>query len=161
MRPEIPFGIESKHLYLLVIWSAIQHIRHMLACMTANIYPDNEPSRGRRISSRLRLNIPARLVLVSGNFDCLLNDISVRGARVSLAEPPRSSNSALLQFRQLEIFCDVVWSHADQSGLRFADALSTEILIELRGIADNFSAQDRFEKARRIQDWVSGRIRIL
>ncbi len=133
----------------------------MLAGMTANIYPDNVPSRGRRVSSRLRLNIPARLVLVSGNFDCLLNDISVRGARVSLAEPPRSSNSAFLQFRQLELFCDVVWTHAGQSGLRFSDPLPTEILIELRGIADNFSVQDRVEKARRTQDWVLGRTRVL
>lgn len=119
------------------------------------------PSSGRRINARLRLGIPARLILISGNCECLLNDISASGARISLAELPRCGSSALLRFLEFEVFCEVKWARRNQCGLLFAERLSGDNLVELRGIADSYGDYDRAAQARRTHDWVMGRTRVL
>ena len=118
-------------------------------------------SPGRRSNARLRLGIPGRLILTSGNRECLLNDISASGGRVTVAELPRSGGSAFLRFLEFEIFCEVKWVRGNQCGLRFADRLSREDLVRLRVFADNFVEHDRAVQARQTHDWVLGRTRIL
>lgn len=129
--------------------------------MTLIALPRIAPSRGRRSYARLRLGIPARLILISGNCECLLKDISARGARISLAELPRCGSSALLRIGQFEVFSEVKWVRNGHCGLLLADPLSDENLRELRGIADSYPDYDRAAQARRTHDWVMGNNRLL
>lgn len=119
------------------------------------------PSRGRRSNARLRLGIPARLILISGNCECLLKDISARGARICLAELPRRGSSALLRIGQFEVFSEVKWVRDGHCGLLLADPLSDENLLELRGIANSYPDYDRAAQVCRTHDWVMGNNRLL
>ena len=116
---------------------------------------------GRRSNARLRLGIPGRLILTSGNRECLLNDLSASGARITAAELPRCGGSAFLRFLEFEVFCEVKWVRGSQCGLLFADRLPREVLVRLREFSDSFVAHDRAALARKTHDWVMGRTRIL
>lgn len=116
---------------------------------------------GRRSNARLRLGIPGRLILTSGSRECLLNDISASGARVTVAEQPRSGGSAFLRFLEFEIFCEVKWVRGSQCGLLFADRIPRKDLVRLREFSDSFVEHDRAARARQTHDWVMGRTRIL
>ena len=129
--------------------------------VNAIAFPGATPNRGRRTNSRLRLGIPARLVLISGHSECLINDISACGARISVTELPRSGSSVILRFLRFEVFCEVTWARSGHCGLSFADRLSAESLAELRGLADSYADYGRAALARNTHDWVMGRTRIL
>ena len=116
---------------------------------------------GHRSNARLRLGIPGRLILTSGNRACLLNDLSVSGARITVAELPRCGGSAFLRFLEFEVFCEVKWVRGSQCGLLFADRLPREDLVRLREFSDSFVAHDRAARAQQTHDWVMGRTRIL
>lgn len=101
------------------------------------------------------------MILTTGSRECLLNDISASGARITLTELPHCAGSAFLRFWDFEVFCAVQWVHANQCGLLFADRLPRDVLFRLRDFADNYVEIDRAARSQRTQDWVMGRTRIL
>lgn len=74
---------------------------------------------------------------------------------------PRGGSSAILRFLRFEVFCEVKWARSGYCGLSFADRLSAESLVELRGLADSYTDYDRAAQARQTHDWVMGLTRIL
>jgi len=116
---------------------------------------------GRRADARLRLQLPAELVTLDGPTKCRLENLSSRGARITLGMPLRIGSCGFLRCAGIEMFGTVVWFDADHCGLRFDGALSRETLFTIRRMAETFAAEERKRNSAAIHDWVAGRSRIV
>lgn len=56
------------------------------------------PAAGKRHFNRLRLGVPAALVLPHGTVDCLIDDISCTGARLRIDRTLASDQAVVLSF---------------------------------------------------------------
>lgn len=111
---------------------------------------------GRRKTSRLRLGIPAVLLLLDGTFRCRLIDLSCSGARIGLDQHLRIGAEAVLQCPGFEVFGMVVWSDAEQVGMHFDEELPASRLLTLRDYKDNSRERSLAELRRSVHDWVNG-----
>ena len=117
---------------------------------------------GRRTDARLRLAVPATLVLVDGTFKSTLENVSRTGARVLLAGGDvRIEQSGFLRCRGLELFCTVVWSRGARCGVQFDELLGEEQLLDLRWYGDNIRSLVESEDRSRVRAWVGGQSRVL
>ena len=119
----------------------------------------NQPNtpKGRRAEARVRLGIPATLILLDGHHRCRLDDLSCTGARVSLARAPSPGASGVLVVDGVEAFGMVVWSSADRCGFSFEDRVPTDNVVRLRHFADNFAENERKVLERNAREFVQGR----
>lgn len=90
----------------------------------------------RRAAVRSRVDCPVQLRMPSGDRMGRLIDISERGARLQLENPPREGASAMLQWGSQEVFCEVAWANEGACGVFFERPLLPEILIETTGAGD-------------------------
>ena len=111
---------------------------------------------GRRGGSRLRLSMLARLDLVSGQRRCLTADISVSGARIVIASPPKPGEFGVLKLDDIEAFGVVVWSSEDCIGFRFDDNVSEQQLFGLRMSGDCNLDREQREAREYARKWVEG-----
>ena len=84
----------------------------------------------RRASVRSRVDCAAQLRMPGGDRMGRLIDISDKGARLRLADPPRVGASALLQWGSHEFFCEVAWANECTCGVFFEKPLRREVLVE-------------------------------
>lgn len=117
---------------------------------------------GRRADARVRLHLPARLILLTGTQHCILEDISVTGAAIIPEEglPPVGA-SAILQCEHVEAFGQIRWARYGRSGVMFEEKLPLSLVISLRHYADNFEATERERQKDRARAWVQGKSRII
>ena len=66
-------------------------------------------------------------------------DISERGARIQLDNPPGAGASVLLEWLCYDTLCKVAWSTDDTCGLLFDKPLSMARVIELEQYREEFS----------------------
>jgi hypothetical protein len=92
----------------------------------------------RRSAVRTPVECPARLQTPSCDWSARLADISQRGARLRLSNPPRAGVSALLKWSVNEVFCVVAWANKDACGVSFERPIAREIVLET--IGENFEA---------------------
>lgn len=118
-----------------------------------------EPSPHRRSDARLRVCIPAKLILLDGTFDCALEDISQGGARVICDAPLAKGHSGVLICQRLEAFFDVAWQDGKQYGLQFEAPAGVGVIRSIRWYNDHFREQAEAEIRRMVRQWVSGEIR--
>jgi hypothetical protein len=119
--------------------------------------PHDSPGRiGRRANPRVRLGIPARLLLLGSNARCLLDNLSRSGARLTLDNPPRPSESAVLQCEGLEAFCTVVRVEGRVCAVRFMPALDERNVCGMRSVADHYAEHMREAIEGRARDWITG-----
>lgn len=116
---------------------------------------------GRRGVARLRLGVPARLLLLSGTYSCALVDLSRSGARVSLSEPPRLGVEAVLQAAGFEAFGAVVWAANGEAGMHFDQPLGEADLLRMRDFSDAFPERNAQQMRQSVQEWVNGTTRFL
>lgn len=111
---------------------------------------------GRRDAARLRLYLPARLILMDGAVPCILEDISLTGAKIVLPVARTIGQSGFLQCPPLDVFFDRVWADGARLGVAFEEPVPAETLQELRILHDNHSSLVKQELRRTARDWVHG-----
>ena len=115
---------------------------------------------GRRGAARLRLAIPARVVLICATESCVLLDLSCTGARIGLAEPLATGTPLYLKVAQLEVFAEVLRCHRGAAGgvngLRFDEPLSGAEVLAVRTHADTYLGRERAALREQVRRWVSG-----
>jgi len=107
--------------------------------------------QGKRSYTRLRLGIPAGLILTHEVRSCLIDNVSCSGAQVRTEIPLRPGSQVMLKLPRHDALCIVTWTRGIQCGLRFDRMLSTSTMERLRWIANNPVAHQR-------QQWSSARI---
>ena len=80
--------------------------------------PAVEPT-DRRSSVRWRVNCPVQLQLARGQRIGCLCDLSERGARVQMDNPPKPGTTATLEWMCFDEKCTVIWATETLCGLMF------------------------------------------
>ncbi|WP_416172381.1 PilZ domain-containing protein [Allopontixanthobacter sp.] len=87
---------------------------------------------GRRGTARLRVSIPARLILRGGSCACALESISQTGARVVCKTAVDIGATGVLQCMELDILCSVVRVEGGYIGLQFDEDVDAQALQKIR-----------------------------
>lgn len=112
---------------------------------------------GRRANARVRLHIPARLILLSGVQHCILEDLSVTGAAVIPQESLAPAGcSAILQCEGIEAFGNIQWARYGRCGVMFDEQLPLASVIALRRVADAYEDNERERFRESARTWVQG-----
>lgn len=118
--------------------------------------PDLAGMLGRRRSERLTVCLPGKLMLLDGEFDCALEDISQTGARIISNAPLAMGRRGILSCSPLEAVFAVVWTRGHYAGLEFEEEepLGTIRLVRWHNDRD----RQRHDAALRdmVQKWGSG-----
>ena len=111
----------------------------------------------RRAEARVRLHIPARLILLTGVQQCMLEDLSVTGAALIPQDAlPQVGVSGILQCENLEAFGTIQWSRYGRCGVMFDERLPLANVIALRHFADAYEQNERANFRERARVWVQG-----
>jgi len=94
----------------------------------------------RRTTARTPVDRPARLQTAGGDWSVRLADISLGGARLELANPPRTGAQALLKWNAQEVMCKIAWSRSGVCGVTFDKPISHELLAETTGMSELVAA---------------------
>lgn len=111
-------------------------------------HPEFSLRRGHRRFNRLRLGVPAALVLRQGIRSCLIDDISTTGARLRIERPLGVDQTVQLSFHELQIFARVMWARGRECGLAFDTPLDPEDMQGMRWITQNRAHYERIRGAR-------------
>ncbi|CAH0495860.1 PilZ domain-containing protein [Novosphingobium sp. CECT 9465] len=114
----------------------------------------------RRGEARVRLHVPARLILLTGVQHCMLEDLSVTGAALIPKDAlPVEGTAGILQCENIEAFGTVQWSRYGRCGLLFDERLPLASVISLRHFADAYENNERENFRARARAWVQGSTR--
>lgn len=111
---------------------------------------------GGRHFNRLRLGVPATLVLTHGKQSCLIDDISCTGTRLRSDRPLCTGQTAVLSFHELRLFATVRWSQGLHCGLHFDRPLDLEDMQGMLWITENRALYSRMCEAGHAMDWADG-----
>ncbi|WP_296678999.1 PilZ domain-containing protein [Novosphingobium sp.] len=111
---------------------------------------------GNRHFNRLRLSVPAALVLTHGTQACLIDDISCTGVRLRSERALQVGQTAMLSFHELRLFAAVRWTHGGECGLRFDRPLDLEDMQGMLWITENRALYQRMCEAGHAMDWAEG-----
>lgn len=118
------------------------------------------PEVGKRITSRLRLRLAARVMTTAQSWPAELLDLSYFGGRLACDEPPLPGQDVLIEWGDFEAFGMVVWASLRTCGVRFYEPLKAPVLIATRDRNDVEPFQTNNERARHeARDFVMGRMR--
>jgi hypothetical protein len=116
---------------------------------------------GRRAMPRVRLYIPAQVMLLNGMQNCLLDDLSQTGARVTLAgRMPQPGSGVVLKAKGLDVFGTVVWSEGARFGILFDEPLPLHDVVNVRHFADAWTEHEAAQARRNARMFVQGRPRL-
>ena len=93
----------------------------------------------RRTSVRSRVSCPVQLQLPSGQRIGCMVDLSERGARIQVDNPPRAGASVILEWMCYDAICKVVWATEDSCGLIFEKEISPARVLEVQQHREEFS----------------------
>jgi hypothetical protein len=111
--------------------------------------------------ARLRLAMPATLLLLTGTYRATLLDLSRSGARIALDPPVKIGSEAVMQVPGLEAFGTVIWQDDGYAGLRFDRMVSEERMLALRNFADTCGERSDTLMRQSVHEWVSGTRRVI
>lgn len=113
---------------------------------------------GRRRDSRLRLEIPAKVIALGGQYRASLCDLSQSGARLRTSQPLKMGENAVLTWLEYESFGRVVWSANGFAGMEFDELIGEQVLLRTRKMMDSgvirSEEQIHYEEAKA---WFTGR----
>ncbi|MEQ1640338.1 MAG: PilZ domain-containing protein [Novosphingobium sp.] len=112
--------------------------------------------RGGRHFNRLRLGVPASLVLTHETRSCLIDDISSTGARLRIKRPLAGRQAAELVFHELRLFASVMWLRDGECGISFDRALGPEDMQGMLWITENRELYERICQTGHAMDWAEG-----
>ena len=107
--------------------------------MGLHAHVDDFDATDRRTATRSRVNCPVEMQLPSGRRNGCMWDLSERGARVQMDNPPRVGASVLLEWMTYDVMCKVVWATEDMCGLMFEKAISPARVFEAHQHREEFS----------------------
>lgn len=114
---------------------------------------------GKRRNSRLRVRLPAKAVLLDGEFRVALHDLSQNGARIGHEKLPQLRGDVLLEWCGFEAFGRVVWSKPALSGIAFYDAIPNAWVLLTRNLDASGEVPNESEAARNhARAFVAGQI---
>jgi hypothetical protein len=104
---------------------------------------------GSRAAARLSTGLEAGLILPGRNVRCLLDNISRKGCRVALDEPPRVGTAVILRIDRTEAFGSIAWVRGKRCGIHFDDPVVTPLLERIRWMAEHMHDHEKskFSKA--------------
>jgi len=94
----------------------------------------------RRTVTRIPVDCPAQLRMPAGDRAARLIDISEKGARLRLSNPPTVGASTFLQWSSNEVFCYVKWANEDSCGVSFDKPIPRELVVKTTGESDKTTA---------------------
>jgi PilZ domain len=100
---------------------------------------------GNRSTPRLAAGLDAGLVLPERSERCQLENISRKGCRLHLAEPPRPGATVLVRVDRIEALGTVAWVRGLRCGITFENSLTVEAVERVRWSIEH--AQDH-EKSK-------------
>jgi len=121
------------------------------------IHSHPRPTQGSRHFNRLRLGVPASLVLTHESRSCLIDDISSTGARIRIERPLAERQTLFLAFHELKLFATVMWVRGADCGLRFDQPLDLEDMQGMLWITENRALYQRICEAGPAAAWAEGR----
>ena len=111
---------------------------------------------GQRNFNRLRLGVPASLVLVHETKRCLIDDISTSGVRLRIDYAVLPGATTQLVFHELRAYATVMWCHGGECGLRFETPLDLEDMQGMLWITENRAVYDRICNEAHALAWSEG-----
>ena len=111
---------------------------------------------GKRNGNRLRLGVPAGLVMTHSTCRCVIEDVSATGARIQVEEPLAEGRMAMLQFHELRLYGTVIWSRAGKCGIRFERRLTQEDMEGFLWIVQHPKGYARLCQESGVRDWSMG-----
>lgn len=113
---------------------------------------------GRRQAARVRLALPGKVILITGQEPCLLDDLSQTGACVTVGGmAPPAGDDVVLMVQGVEAFGSVVWRRDTRFGVLFEEPLAKDDVVRLRAIHDHFQMLELEQNRLRARDFVQGR----
>lgn len=125
----------------------------------ARIFGKANGMQGQRALNRLKLGIPAVLVLAHGRISCVLENVSASGARVRCDSTISSGQSAELLFDRHRMFSTVTWARGGAAGLTFAGQLAPDEMRRLLWIVENRQQWEAQRHATGAREWSAVRQR--
>lgn len=87
---------------------------------------------GHRCAARRPVLLRAALHTLTASRPVTLFDVSRTGARLGMPQPLKSGEQVWLTITPSELFATVVWTEADQCGIRFDEPLGDAVLADLQ-----------------------------
>lgn len=115
-----------------------------------------EHAVGRRGKERLSVCLPGKLVLMDGEFDCALEDVSQTGARIITTAPLHTGRRGILSCSPLEAVFAVVWTKGRYAGLEFEEEERLGTIRLLRWHNDRDRDRHDAQLRQIVQRWGSG-----
>jgi hypothetical protein len=112
--------------------------------------------KGQRTFNRLRLGVPASLILTHERSGCTLENISSTGACLRVPRPIAKGGTAILCFHLLKLYGVVMWSRDHLCGLRFETPLEREDMQGFLWIVQNREEYDRICREELLEDAGTG-----
>lgn len=92
---------------------------------------------GNRASARLATAMEAGLILPDRRVSCLLENISRKGCRLYLAQPPRVGTTVIVKVDRVDALGDITWVRGARCGVAFESPISPEALERIRWAVDH------------------------
>lgn len=115
----------------------------------------------RRTVGRALLAFPCKLELPEGSFKCVLEDLSLSGARINCDHKIESKRQAWLIFDRFKAFGTITWSHGLEYGIEFESHIPKYIILEMQEHAVDLEAYDRQHGMLAAKDYVIGDTRVV
>jgi hypothetical protein len=116
---------------------------------------------GKRLESRLRVRLPAKLITHLGEYAVVLKDLSCWGASISRLDLPHQLGDGVLLWHRFEGFGKIRWCNQHSCGMRFYEPIEPAWLIETRNLDDvEHLPEDKELHRRSAREWVAGISRI-
>ena len=101
------------------------------------------------------------MTLLNGLENCLLDDLSQTGARVTLAgRIPQPGSGVVLKAKGLDVFGTVVWAEGARFGILFDERLPLHDVVNVRHLADAWVEHEAGQARRNARIFVQGRPRL-
>lgn len=110
----------------------------------------------RRGAGRAHLTFPGKLALSDGNFACMLEDLSLGGARISCSRKTETGREVWLEFDRFKVFGTIAWAHGSQYGINFEERIPKRIVLEMQGYAANIEEYDKHQSMIEAKSHVLG-----
>jgi PilZ domain len=98
---------------------------------------------GKRANGRLAAGLDALLVLPGKSIRCTLDNISRRGAKLTMELPPVTDTTAILRVDRIEAFGTIIWVRGQRCGLLFEDPVAVSQLERIRWATEHLADHQR------------------